>query len=117
MSGAMGVDMDIRKIKPADRDALAAAIKLYKQDIRDVVEQGDLYRLNALTTRGRPELRVAGQNQRRAVCLSTGDRRRQTRDARRPRPAPALPSARSQPARRRRLQTGPRRPAGGRPDT
>lgn len=47
MSGALGVDMDIRKLSAADRNALAASIALYKSSIRDIVEQGDLYRLES----------------------------------------------------------------------
>jgi alpha-galactosidase len=47
MSGALGVDMDVRKLTPDQRKALAASIALYKEKIRDVVEQGDLYRLES----------------------------------------------------------------------
>ena len=45
MSGALGVDMDIRKLSAQEVQALAAAIMLYKGSIRDTVERGDLYRL------------------------------------------------------------------------
>jgi alpha-galactosidase len=47
MSGALGVDMDVRKLTTDDRKALAASIALYKKSVRDVVEQGDLYRLES----------------------------------------------------------------------
>jgi len=47
MSGALGVDMDIRKLTPDERQSLASAVALYKKEIRDVVEQGDLYRLES----------------------------------------------------------------------
>jgi alpha-galactosidase len=47
MSGALGVDMDVRKLSPPELQQLADAVALYKQDIRDVVEQGDLYRLES----------------------------------------------------------------------
>jgi len=47
MSGAMGVDMDIRKKTPEERKVLAAGIKLYKESLRDIVQQGDLYRLES----------------------------------------------------------------------
>lgn len=39
MSGARGVDMDLRKLKPAKLKQLSSAITLYKRDIRDMVEQ------------------------------------------------------------------------------
>ncbi len=45
MSAALGVDMDLRKLKPGKLQQLASAIALYKDQIRDIVEQGDLYRL------------------------------------------------------------------------
>ncbi|MDE3066985.1 MAG: alpha-galactosidase [Verrucomicrobiota bacterium] len=47
MSGALGVDMDLRKLPPAELEQLASAVALYKKEIRDVVEQGDLYRLRS----------------------------------------------------------------------
>ncbi|HZT23199.1 MAG TPA: alpha-galactosidase, partial [Verrucomicrobiae bacterium] len=47
MSGALGVDMDLRKLAPPELKQLASAIALYKNEIRDVVEQGDLYRLKS----------------------------------------------------------------------
>lgn len=47
MSGALGVDLDIRKMSPEDCKTLAGAVKLYKGQLRDVVQQGDLYRLES----------------------------------------------------------------------
>ncbi|HWC60866.1 MAG TPA: alpha-galactosidase [Verrucomicrobiae bacterium] len=47
MSGALGVDMDVRKLSADDRKALADSIAVYKSRVRDVVEQGDLYRLES----------------------------------------------------------------------
>ena len=47
MSGALGVDMDIRKLSPEERKTLAAGISLYKNDLRALVSQGDLYRLES----------------------------------------------------------------------
>jgi alpha-galactosidase len=47
MSGALGVDMDIRKLSPEDRKTLAAGISLYKTDLRELISQGDLYRLES----------------------------------------------------------------------
>jgi alpha-galactosidase len=47
MSGALGVDMDIRKLSPDALQQLTDSIALYKKDIRDTVERGDLYRLES----------------------------------------------------------------------
>jgi alpha-galactosidase len=47
MSGALGVDMDLRKLSPDELQQLAGSIALYKSDVRDIVEQGDLYRLES----------------------------------------------------------------------
>jgi len=47
MSGALGVDMDVRTLSSDEIKQLASAIALYKHEIRDVVEQGDLYRLES----------------------------------------------------------------------
>jgi alpha-galactosidase len=47
MSGALGVDMDIRKLSPPERKTLAAGVALYKTDLRELVSQGDLYRLDS----------------------------------------------------------------------
>lgn len=47
MTGAFGVDSDISNWTPADRKTVAAAVKLYKEKIRDLIMQGDLYRLQS----------------------------------------------------------------------
>lgn len=47
MSGALGVDMDVRKLSPAELLQLSNSIALYKREIRGVVEQGNLYRLES----------------------------------------------------------------------
>jgi len=47
MSGAMGFDIDARKLTPTERSTITAAIALYKQQVREIVEQGDLYRLES----------------------------------------------------------------------
>jgi alpha-galactosidase len=47
MSGALGVDMDVRKMTQEECRQTAAAISLYKDELRDVVLQGDLYRLES----------------------------------------------------------------------
>jgi alpha-galactosidase len=47
MSGALGLDLDVRKLSPDERHTIAAAVTLYRQQVREVVEQGDLYRLES----------------------------------------------------------------------
>ena len=47
MSGALGVDMDVRKLSAEDRKAIAASVAMYNRELRNLVEQGDLYRLDS----------------------------------------------------------------------
>ena len=47
LSGALGVDMDVRRLSPEERKTLAAGIALYKNELRELVSQGDLYRLES----------------------------------------------------------------------
>ncbi len=47
MSEDLGFDVDLAKTTPQDRQAMASAIKLYKEDLREIVGQGDLYRLES----------------------------------------------------------------------
>jgi len=47
MSGALGLDMDVRKLTPGQSRQITSAVALYKREIRDIVEQGDLYRLES----------------------------------------------------------------------
>jgi alpha-galactosidase len=47
LSGALGVDMDLRKLSPEERKTLAAGIALYQKDLRQLTSQGDLYRLES----------------------------------------------------------------------
>jgi alpha-galactosidase len=47
MSGALGLDLDARKLDTEEKTTIASAIALYKSEIRDVVEQGDLCRLES----------------------------------------------------------------------
>ncbi len=46
MSGALGMDVDVDKLSPADRAFAIDAVAAYKS-IRDVVQLGDLYRLES----------------------------------------------------------------------
>lgn len=69
MSGAMGLDLDVRKLAPPEKTAIAAAVKLYKNEIRDVVEQGDLYRLESPYNHPRAALDYVSADHRRAVLF------------------------------------------------
>jgi len=79
MSGALGVDMDVRKLSPTDLQQLADAVALYKKEIRDVVEQGDLYRLESPYDGPRAALGYVTADKSRAVVfvyqLKAGDAR------------------------------------------
>ena len=45
MSVRLGFDVDLAKYKPEELRFLTAAVALYKTELRDVVQQGNLYRL------------------------------------------------------------------------
>jgi alpha-galactosidase len=47
MSGDLGFDVDLGKASPEDRATMAAAVQLFKGQLREIVEQGDLYRLQS----------------------------------------------------------------------
>jgi alpha-galactosidase len=69
MSGALGVDMDVRKLSANDRKALADSIAVYKARVRDVVEQGDLYRLESPYQGSRAALDYVTEDHARAVLF------------------------------------------------
>jgi len=70
MSGALGVDMDVRKLSPDDLQFLSNSIALYKNEIRDVVEQGDLYRLESPYDNLRAALDYVSADKSRAVLFA-----------------------------------------------
>ena len=45
LSGLFGIDLALDKATPEERQQLAEAVKLYKKDIRPLVQFGELYRL------------------------------------------------------------------------
>lgn len=69
MSDALGVDMDLRKLPPAEIHQLTESIALYKREIRDVVEQGDLYRLESPYAHPRAALDYVSADRSRAVLF------------------------------------------------
>jgi alpha-galactosidase len=69
MSGALGVDMDLRKLSPEERKTLAAGVALYKNDLRELVSQGDLYRLESPYDGPRAALSYISPDRSRAVLF------------------------------------------------
>ena len=69
MSGAMGVDMDVSRLSDAERTATAAAVDLYKNRLREIVQQGDLYRLVSPYENPRSALNYVSADRRRAVLF------------------------------------------------
>jgi alpha-galactosidase len=69
MSGALGVDMDLSRNKPEDNGFLASAIKLYKDDLRDIVQHGDLYRLESPYENPRATMDYVTSDKSRAVLF------------------------------------------------
>ena len=47
MSGALGLDLDVDKLSAAECAQVAKAVALYKNELRPLVQQGDLYRLES----------------------------------------------------------------------
>ena len=69
MSGALGVDMDIRKLSADERKTLAAGIALYQKDLRELASQGDLYRLESPYDGPRAALNYVSPDRSRAVLF------------------------------------------------
>jgi alpha-galactosidase len=69
MSGALGLDLDVSKLTADDRKLVANAVALYKKDIRDVVQQGDLYRLESPYLSNRSVVSFVSADRLRAVVL------------------------------------------------
>jgi alpha-galactosidase len=69
MSGALGVDMDLSRNTPGETRFLADAIRLYKERLRDVVQHGDLYRLDSPYETPRAALDYVAPGQSRAVLF------------------------------------------------
>jgi alpha-galactosidase len=47
LMGAFGIDRDVARWTPEERKQVAAAVKLYHERVRELVAQGDLYRLES----------------------------------------------------------------------
>ena len=103
MSGAFGLDMDVRKLTAGEKNSIAAAITIYKNRVRDVVSQGDLYRLESPYDSPRAALDYVSADRSHAILfvyqLKAGQRR--IRKTPRPRPSDALPDPGTEPSRRK----------------
>lgn len=69
MSGAMGVDLDLRKMTTEARSILAQGIKIYKEQLREIVQQGDLYRLESPYDGQRASLDYVSEDKSKAVLF------------------------------------------------
>jgi alpha-galactosidase len=69
MSGALGLDLDVGKLSDDQRKSLAAMVTLYKTEIRNIVEQGDLFRLVSPYGHPRSALDFVLPNQDKAVLF------------------------------------------------
>ena len=69
MSGALGADLDIQKLAVAERQTLVAGFALYKSSVRDVVSQGDLYRLESPYASPRAALDYVSDDRSRSILF------------------------------------------------
>jgi alpha-galactosidase len=69
MTGALGVDRDVSKMTPEERAAVKAGIEVYRDRVRDVVMQGDLYRLESPYGHRRAALDYVSSDRDRAVLF------------------------------------------------
>jgi alpha-galactosidase len=69
LSGAFGVDRDVQKMDPDERKTVAAGAKLYKDTLRPLVLQGDLYRLESPYERPRAVLSYVSRDRSAAVVF------------------------------------------------
>ena len=69
MSNSMGLDIDASALTPDERRQIAAAVKLYKTELRPIVQQGDLYRLESPYERPCAAMNYVSADQSRAVLF------------------------------------------------
>jgi len=69
LTGALGVDRDVAKWTPEERQTVTATIALYHDRLRDLVAQGDLYRLESPYDHPRAALNYVSADQTRAVLF------------------------------------------------
>ena len=69
LSGAFGVDRDVSRWTPEERQTVREAVKLYRERLREVVLQGDLYRLQSPYERPQAALSYVSADRTRAVVF------------------------------------------------
>lgn len=69
LSGAFGVDRDVQKMTEDERKMAARATALYKERLREIVLQGDLYRLESPYEKTRASLNYVSADRSRAVLF------------------------------------------------
>ena len=69
LAGAFGVDRDVSRWTPLERRNVAAAVKLYQERLRDLVSQGDLYRLQSPYDDPQAALSYVAEDKSRAVVF------------------------------------------------
>ena len=69
LSGAFGIDIDVSHCSPNERRTIASAVKLYKDELREIVQQGDLYRLESPYAHPRSAISYVSADQSRAVLF------------------------------------------------
>ena len=65
----MGLDLDVAKLSPQERKQIADGVALYKADLRDLISQGDLYRLESPYAGPRAALEIVSPERNRAVLF------------------------------------------------
>lgn len=69
LSGAYGVDLDLSKLTSPERKQIQASVDLYKNNLRPIVQQGNLYRLCSPYETPSASLVYVSQNKEKAVVF------------------------------------------------
>ncbi len=69
LTGAFGVDRDVAKMTAEEKQTITASIALYKNSLRDLIAQGDLYRLESPYEGKRAALDYVAPDRSRAVLF------------------------------------------------
>lgn len=69
LSGAFGVDMDLSKRSDEERKQLAKTIKLYKEVLRDLIAEADLYRVESPYDHPRSVIQYVAQDRTASVVF------------------------------------------------
>jgi alpha-galactosidase len=70
LTGAFGVDRDVQKMTAAEKQAVAAGAKLYRETLRPLVANGDLYRLESPYDHPRASLSYVAPDRSAAVLFA-----------------------------------------------